>query len=43
MFISELNRDRGTAFVFATHDPNLAEFAKKNLRMKDGGVSEGVA
>lgn len=32
----DLNRDRGTAFVFATHDPTLDEFAKRILKMKDG-------
>ncbi len=32
----DLNRDRGTAFVVATHDPALDEFAKQILRMKDG-------
>lgn len=32
----DLNRDRGTAFVFATHDPTLDEFAKRTLRMRDG-------
>lgn len=32
----DLNRDRGTAFVFATHDPTLDEFANSKLRMIDG-------
>lgn len=32
----DLNRERGTAFVFATHDPMLDEFAKTRLRMLDG-------
>lgn len=32
----DLNRERGTAFVFATHDPALDEFAKKILHLKDG-------
>lgn len=37
--MSELNRDRGTAFVFATHDPNLDSFAKTRLKMLDGRLS----
>jgi putative ABC transport system ATP-binding protein len=32
----DLNEERGTAFVFATHDPTLDEFAKTQLRMLDG-------
>jgi putative ABC transport system ATP-binding protein len=31
-----LNKSRGTAFVFATHDPTLDEFAKTKVRMVDG-------
>jgi len=31
-----LSDEKGTAFVFATHDPVLDEFAKTNYRMKDG-------
>lgn len=31
-----LNRERGVAFVFATHDPTLDEFAKTQLHMQDG-------
>lgn len=39
----DLNRERGTAFVFATHDPTLDEFAKTRLRMVDGQlVKEGA-
>lgn len=32
----DLNATRSTAFVFATHDPNLDEFATRKLYMKDG-------
>jgi putative ABC transport system ATP-binding protein len=35
----DLNRDRGTAFVFATHDPALDAFATKILQMKDGKLA----
>jgi putative ABC transport system ATP-binding protein len=32
----DLNREKQTAFVFATHDPVLDEFSKKVLVIKDG-------
>lgn len=32
----DLNQDKGTAFIFATHDPTLDEFAGKILKMRDG-------
>jgi putative ABC transport system ATP-binding protein len=35
-----LNQERGTAFVFATHDPTLDEFAKTRLRMVDGQLEK---
>ena len=35
----DLNQERGTAFVFATHDPTLDEFTKKQLHMIDGQLS----
>lgn len=31
-----LNRDRGTTFVFSTHDPQVLEYAKRVVRMRDG-------
>lgn len=33
-----LGRDRGAAILVATHDPRLAPFASRRLRMVDGGV-----
>lgn len=39
----DLNRDRGTAFVFATHDPALDAFAKRILRMKDGRLDQSTS
>jgi putative ABC transport system ATP-binding protein len=33
-----LNRDKGTAFVFATHDPALDAFASRIHVMKDGAL-----
>ena len=37
--MKKLNEDKGTAFVFATHDPTLDEFAKKILHIKDGRLT----
>ncbi len=34
----DLNRDRGTTFVFATHDPALMERAKRLVRLVDGQI-----
>jgi len=31
-----LNRDRGTTFVFSTHDPQVLTYARRVLRMRDG-------
>ncbi len=31
-----LNRDRGTTFVFSTHDPQVLEYAKRVVRMRAG-------
>lgn len=36
----DLNKKEGTAFVFATHDPALDEFAKTRLKMLDGKLTE---
>lgn len=38
-----LGRDRGTAILVATHDPRLAPFASRRLRMVDGGVGPATA
>ena len=34
----ELNEAKGTAFLFATHDPVLDDFAKKRWMIQDGLV-----
>lgn len=34
----DLNRDKGTAFLFATHDPTLDEFASGILILRDGKI-----
>lgn len=31
-----LNRDRGTTFVFSTHDPQVLTYARRVVRMRDG-------
>jgi putative ABC transport system ATP-binding protein len=36
--MAELNRSRGTTFVFATHDPQLMERARRLIRLVDGAV-----
>lgn len=37
----DLNQSKGTALVFATHDPALDEFAKTRLTMRDGQLQAG--
>ena len=34
----ELNREKGTAFVFATHDPVLEAFANRTVHLHDGRI-----
>jgi len=36
--MAELNRELGTTFVFATHDQQLMERARRNVRLVDGEV-----
>lgn len=36
--MSELNRELGTTFVFATHDPLLMERARRNVKLVDGAI-----
>lgn len=36
----EMHRERGTTFVIATHDDDLAAVATRRLRMQDGALSE---
>ncbi len=37
--MEELNRDLGTTFVFATHDPRVMERARRLIRLVDGRVA----
>ena len=36
--MAELNQELGTTFVFATHDPQLMERARRNVRLVDGAI-----
>jgi len=36
--MQDLNREKGTAFVFATHDPVLQKYAKTTHTVKDGSL-----
>jgi putative ABC transport system ATP-binding protein len=35
-----LNKETGTTFVFATHDPRVIPFARRVVTLRDGVVSE---
>jgi putative ABC transport system ATP-binding protein len=37
--MDELNRDLGTTFVFATHDPRVMERARRLIRLVDGTIA----
>ena len=37
--MEELNRDLGTTFVFATHDPRVMERARRLIRLVDGAIA----
>ena len=37
--MATLNQERGTTFVFATHDPQLMERAQRLIRLVDGAVA----
>jgi putative ABC transport system ATP-binding protein len=36
--MERLNRETGTTFVFATHDPRVMSFARRTLTLRDGRV-----
>ena len=38
--MQRLNRDTGTTFVFATHDPRVIPFARRVVTLRDGRVTE---
>jgi len=40
--MTQLNREMGTTFVFATHDPDLMARARRVVRLVDGAVASDV-
>ncbi len=40
--MEQLNRDHGTTFVYATHDPQVMEHAKRLIRLRDGQIASDV-
>jgi putative ABC transport system ATP-binding protein len=40
--LARMNVERGTTFVFATHDPAIVERAPRTIRLVDGRVAEDV-
>lgn len=41
--LSRMNAERGTTFLFATHDPAIVSRAPRTIRLSDGVVVEDVA
>ena len=41
--MQRLNRQTGTAFIFATHDPRVMAFAQRTIRLVDGRIVDPVA
>jgi len=39
--MQRLNRETGTTFIFATHDPRVFEFARRTIEMEDGQLANG--
>jgi putative ABC transport system ATP-binding protein len=35
-----LNKETGTTFIFATHDPRVIPFARRVVEVRDGKVTE---
>lgn len=38
--MQKLNRETGTAFIFATHDPRVVSYARRIVKMQDGKIVE---
>ena len=38
--MQKLNRDRGTTFLFSTHDPRVMERARRIVRIVDGHIEQ---
>jgi putative ABC transport system ATP-binding protein len=41
--IAALNRDRGLTVVMVTHEPDMAQYAKRIVRFLDGRVAADTA
>jgi putative ABC transport system ATP-binding protein len=42
--MERLNKETGTAFVYATHDPRVIAYARRVVKMQDGSIIDaGVA
>jgi putative ABC transport system ATP-binding protein len=39
---ARLNRERGITVVFVTHDPEIAEYTERVIRLRDGLVESDV-
>jgi putative ABC transport system ATP-binding protein len=40
--MEQLNRAHGTTFVYATHDPQVMERARRLIRLRDGQIASDV-
>jgi putative ABC transport system ATP-binding protein len=40
--MQRLNKETGTTFVFATHDPRVIKFAHRVVTLRDGMIVDGV-
>ncbi len=40
--MQKLNEERGTTFIFSTHDPRVMDHAKRLVRMVDGRIDESM-
>jgi putative ABC transport system ATP-binding protein len=38
MIMQELNNDHGKTIVFVTHEPDIANFSKRTITLKDGRI-----
>jgi ABC-type lipoprotein export system ATPase subunit len=38
--LKELNRDRGITIAMVTHDPAIAVWADRTIRLKDGRIDD---